>query len=463
MTQGHATGNTAQAASSHFSLSQHSAGNGLTVAGETSAEAAVRVVRFDPQTAHWQNLSLLLPPGLSPSPAPPPAPPAPSPVPNTGLPTAGLAIQLEVASLLEQNMKTGEAIANWPTTQRSSSSSAAVTFSQPIRAHQPTFFHPSVSHAAAGGAWVKFNGSSSLSAALPLAAAKTIVTVARPGPDAGVCCNALVCTYQQHATTPVARDNSTNGLAVKKAGAAVNLVVDYDGENDRGSSDLSTRAVILSVRYNDTHAVGRVSGCDEVSIPMDWARPADTVALGSRPSDPLYLSSRYFDGLVAEVLVYNRSLSVNELIAAEEHLTHKYSQLPAPTPTAQCAAPPSTAAAEGVGGVINLQKERDAVFFSFEADPSVARQRETPQQTFAAAVARVERVQKRVVVETPDVYMNAGIPCAGSAVDGLWRDQPPVFVHGQLLIPQSKPFARFSIVELLVHLRRSSQKWQSSN
>ena len=59
---------------------------------------------------------------------------------------------------------------------------------------------------------------------------------------------------------PAKPGDSTNGLAVKKASSAVLLIVDYDGESDDGLSDLTDRSVILSVRYNDTHAVGRVSG-----------------------------------------------------------------------------------------------------------------------------------------------------------------------------------------------------------
>jgi hypothetical protein len=107
-------------------------------------------------------------------------------------------------------------------------------------------------------AWVSFNGSASLAGALTLPAEKTIIAVARPGPGAGGCCNALLCTYLEHG--PAKPGDSTNGLAVKKASSAVHLIVDYDGESDDGLSDLTDRSVILSVRYNDTHAVGRVSG-----------------------------------------------------------------------------------------------------------------------------------------------------------------------------------------------------------
>ena len=85
-------------------------------------------------------------------------------------------------------MKNGDAISHWRATQISSSSSTApVTFSQPVHDHQPTLFQePAVSHTAPSEAWVKFNGSASLSTPLPLPATKTVVTVARPGPDAAI-------------------------------------------------------------------------------------------------------------------------------------------------------------------------------------------------------------------------------------------------------------------------------------
>lgn len=435
-----AAGNIVRVDGNQFRISQRGKGGLQTVFGKASSttQGSVRVVRFDPQTAGWQNVSALLPSAaLGPPPPSPPSPPSPPPPPrNADLPTNGLVLQLEVSSLLAHGMKNGEAIAHWHANGLVSSSSpaATVTFSQPNHEQQPTFFLSNSSDVTPPEAWVRFGGSTSLSAELSLPAEKTIVAVTRPGSGAGRCCNALVCTYQQHGspTTPARMGNSTNGVAVKKAGTAVNLVVDYDGEDNHGYIDLNARSVILSVRYNETHAVGRVSGCDEVVLPKGVGQPSDTIVLGSRASDPVHLSGRFFDGLVADVIVYNRSLFEAELMATEEHLAYKYAhRLPHETSTKPCMAPQNTRVAEAAGGVIDLTKERDEIFLSFEPEPAPERQRETVQETFAAAAARIDRLQKRVVVETPDAFMNAGIPCAGAAIDGLWRDQPPVYVHGE--------------------------------
>jgi hypothetical protein len=97
---------------------------------------------------------------------------------------------------------------------------------------------------------------------------------------------------------------------------------------------------------------------------------------------------------VAEVLVYNRSLSDAEISTAEEYLTGKYSSyrlepLPRQQEGRQCATTPHVHAAEAVGGALDLealQAETGAaehsgeVFLSFEPDPSPERQRETPEQ-----------------------------------------------------------------------------------
>ena len=87
--------------------------------------------------------------------------------------------------------------------------------------------------------------------------------------------------------------------------------------------------------------------------------------------------------------------------------------------------------AEAVGGSIGL-KPGEEIFFAFENNPSTERRAETPRETYEAAAARAERIRLRVQLDTPDAYINAGIPCAGAAVDGLWRDSPPVYVHGAM-------------------------------
>ena len=72
-----------------------------------------------------------------------------------------------------------------------------------------------------------------------------------------------------------------------------------------------------------------------------------------------------------------------------------------------------------LGGAIDLTSEPE-VAFRFEANPSTARLAETPQKTFKAAVARALAIEKRVQIQSPDPFINAGIPCVAAAVDGLW-------------------------------------------
>ena len=56
----------------------------------------------------------------------------------------------------------------------------------------------------------------------------------------------------------------------------------------------------------------------------------------------------------------------------------------------------------------------------------------TPTKAFAAAVARTSLLAARVVSSTPDAELDAGITSTAAALDGLYRDAPPVFLHGAM-------------------------------
>ena len=54
-----------------------------------------------------------------------------------------------------------------------------------------------------------------------------------------------------------------------------------------------------------------------------------------------------------------------------------------------------------------------------------------PAEAFRAGLARARDLGQRVLVETPDAYLNALASVASAAIEGVWN--PPVFVHGGML------------------------------
>jgi hypothetical protein len=50
----------------------------------------------------------------------------------------------------------------------------------------------------------------------------------------------------------------------------------------------------------------------------------------------------------------------------------------------------------------------------------------------AAATARTADLAARITMTTGDALLDAAASVAGASVDGLWRLNPPVFVHGAM-------------------------------
>ena len=74
----------------------------------------------------------------------------------------------------------------------------------------------------------------------------------------------------------------------------------------------------------------------------------------------------------------------------------------------------------------------DEVYWSFK--PVSLRENETPVppgKAFAAGLSYAEALQERIVVSTPDPWLNALASASTAAIDGLWY--PPVYRHGAML------------------------------
>jgi hypothetical protein len=415
-----AAGNKAALASggaSNFTLT----GMGVAVHGRTSSATPPRVISVaadlhgnDPSSDGWKNATTAVDGIPPPPPAPPPKPPA---VPNVLL-EYGLVLRLRATDLIA-GIKPGEKIPAWG------------KLTQKVVAHQPTLGTIKVGFHTVPA--VHFSGANltSLTMPLELSADQTFIAVVRPTDRAGGCCNALACTY---IPTPDATGHppSTKGVAFVKAGPGIHLILDYDGENDAGVTDVSNTNVLVSTRYNSSSpgdSAARVAGCSEVivtNLPAETTRSTTAITIGVRASDITHESSRAYDGMLLELVVYNRSLSDAELRGVEAFLASSHGLMQS---SFNCKH--EAAMAEMVGTKVDLEKEKET-FFVFESNPTASRLAETPQQVFEAAMWRTTAMAKRVQVVTPDPHINSGIPMAAAAVDGLWREATQTFVHGAM-------------------------------
>ncbi len=74
---------------------------------------------------------------------------------------------------------------------------------------------------------------------------------------------------------------------------------------------------------------------------------------------------------------------------------------------------------------VAVVSDEDDQYFKRPLDPATVAD---PAGAFADGLARAEAVGRRVVVETPDPYLNAGVAASCAAIDGLYVN--PAFAHG---------------------------------
>jgi hypothetical protein len=146
--------------------------------------------------------------------------------------------------------------------------------------------------------------------------------------------------------------------------------------------------------------------------------------LGWRASDPT-VGGRHFHGALAEILVYDGALNSSAIQAAETYLNTKYKRTP--SDLLNCTA--------GSGQVVTGTVPAPEGHVSFHialrlAAPALPA---SSLPTLAdEARARTEEFSTRVTAKTPDTFMDGALGPAVTAVDGLWRDATPVFVHGAM-------------------------------
>jgi hypothetical protein len=300
--------------------------------------------------------------------------------------------------------------------------------------------------------------------------AKTVLAAIRATSEADACCSTVVLTHAADVSgcsSNGAMGGCTNGIALKKAGSDVVAVLDFAGENNGGEFPVTMRAAVVAATFGASDGAAantlHTDGCLDIADGRQLAHVASQFAIGARASDPEHEHGRYFKGAIGEVLLYNRALSNAERLAAEVYLAARWGT-PNPANNSMCsgsgvldpvvmgtfsipasapAAPTATSATSAENGTAAATTPSLELTFAAVSSLSAPTPTSTstlaqtpapapPIAVFEAATARVKRLATKVRVSTPDPQLNVGIPAAAASVDGLFRSEPSVFLHGAM-------------------------------
>lgn len=254
--------------------------------------------------------------------------------PKTAAPAAKPALWLDATSL-SATLRPGDNVTVWPNMATAASPlSNATGDCAGVGGSTPVFT----------GTAVHFDGTSSrLCGSLALAPTKTVFAVFKAtGPAGGI-------------YSAVFHDDSERGLTVTPSGCSKGypagpapcnasspqyLCIDWSGSENIGVTDVTQRLVAAEVAYGPGTASSWVSGCPQQQ-PSESVRP---VAAGASANFIVGMRGgyeRYFNGDVAEILVYNRTLSPADESATRAYLMDKYSieakvNCTKPLPTVNC-------------------------------------------------------------------------------------------------------------------------------
>ena len=146
------------------------------------------------------------------------------------------------------------------------------------------------------------------------------------------------------------------------------MSIDWVGSPDVGAHNISQRRAVVAVTYAEGGASSTVDGCAEQrgAVHTPVAPPTRSFHIGARGDPASYgerdrlqatfsrassltpmgcvASGRYFQGILHELLVYDRPLAPTELASATAALRDQYHistmdcELPRPVPTLDCTA-----------------------------------------------------------------------------------------------------------------------------
>jgi len=335
------------------------------------------------------------------------------------LPVAGATLWLRASSLVGL-VADGAPVALWH-----DESGLHSDVSQAVAALQPVF---NASGFGSGVASVRFDGVGTF-LGNPTAAignASTLFAVFRDEGSSGGddCCSGVVffsASYNGIATLPQPASAVDDDDHRAQAGTPIVTKLDFAGSPSNGHVNIRGRLVTAASLYTATGpSAFYVDGCLQGSVSIPGSA-GEGVMIGTR-NDEL---GRYFKGSMGEVVVFDHALSVTELAAMEAYFLEAWPSLP---PKLVCNAAKQGPLTVGQSPLPSSGSPTTRFTWSLFAQTSAHVE---PLMELANAEARVAGLTT-TSVQTPEPLVDVAVAAMGLAVDGLWRADPGVYVHGAM-------------------------------
>jgi hypothetical protein len=424
-----------------------SGGGGFSLAFEGAGQALVQgtaagaALTFEVGNASaWEDLAAFAASGnaSAPAPAPPHPTAAAGALPPAALPLSRPPTLWLHAGSLAPATPNGARVARWPDL-----SPKAQDLLQPSPQLQPLFLASGMGPGAPG---LAFDGINDLlaNAVSGNSADSTMFAVFRDGGSSGgtpyACCSGVLSFNGSFngivvlAAPGGAADDDVLGGAVAPPGATTTRTVaklDYPGAGlpSTGHADIFNRTVLAMALYRGAGPSSlAVDGCAQATVQQGGTAAASGVAVGARNAE----LGRYFKGVLAEVVVFDFALNASEQASMEAYFAAGW---PAVTPPRSCAppAPPLAFARAALPAAPALPLRLTLSIAAAPAGgalPPAAG--EGPAATLAAAQQRAAGLAGAAVAHAPSALVGAALGALGAAVDGLWRADPGMFVHGAM-------------------------------
>lgn len=255
-------------------------------------------------------------------------------------PVPGMVLWLKADAL--HGVADGSKVSKWPNSAPGATASSDAVQPQPEL--QPTFV--ARGNVSAEKPAVRFNsgGATSTSGTSlfghsfgkdELPADSTMFAVFYDNHSPGTCCNSIFVS------------TGANGIATKPGstdvGHGMQVFADYSGTEESGIYDVERRPVVVAAQYSATTTASWVDSCPNTFNRAAKGESSSGYQVGSRlleshagqPVSPID-AGRFFNGDIAEIIVYSSILSVEQREMVEKYLSTKW-DLP---PLLKCDPPP---------------------------------------------------------------------------------------------------------------------------
>jgi hypothetical protein len=171
---------------------------------------------------------------------------------------------------------------------------------------------------------VAFGAPAFLGGGLALGSESSVFAVVRDGGTTNACCSGIFFSSPGCNGLGTKVDDAAGGGGAAASAPSSVLMIDYSGSGDSGVDNLAGRQAVVSVVYNASGAFSFADGCLQSAEGTPVGAPGSSYQVGTRGAE----LGRYFNGSIAEVLVFPRALNTTELDTVHAYLHTKWPAQP---------------------------------------------------------------------------------------------------------------------------------------